>query len=616
MIYKSLTLKNFKSFKGKHTFNFMDGNVGLYLVKGNNLDEPSLGANGAGKSTIIDAIVWCLYGSTVRNLRGKHIRHWDTKGDVSVMLEVLTDDGKPHLISRRWNPNRLSLDGTVCTQEELNKFIGLSKATYMCSAVIGQFETHFFDLPPAAKTTVLTEVLDLDYWNNMAEEAKAQEDYLRETAITYQRSIERHTGRIRASKENLSTLRDQEAEFSKVRENKLRLLSNYVIEYQGDIDSLTGKLNKLEAFNKECSEKHTKLSVNYDYLGNEAGDVSRINNEIRSSIRVVDADINRMENQKKRFNILRGNCPECMQEVSEKHVLKQLAKIDDELQRLFDTKDQLEKDYLKSQTDVDFVKESQANLKRDIAEIERKIRSTNNDIMSVKVKLEGALVKQDNVKREIAELPTENPFTQSIKNTKAIIKEAQNEIAEAKTELEEYEMEAESCGYWRKGFKSVRLMMIDSVLSRFEIEINNSLVELGLDGWSVEMAVEQDTLSGGVKKGMFILVKSPGQSEGVPWEAWSGGESQRLRIAGTMALANLVRDSSSHRHNVMFWDEPSNHLGGSGLDDLISYLHQKAIDENGQIYLIDHRLLSESGVFSGIVDVIKKNDGSSINVTA
>ena len=50
MILKNLTLKNFRKFKDA-TIEFPDGVTGV------------VGLNGAGKSTIFEAIAWVLYGS-------------------------------------------------------------------------------------------------------------------------------------------------------------------------------------------------------------------------------------------------------------------------------------------------------------------------------------------------------------------------------------------------------------------------------------------------------------------------------------------------------------------------------------------------------------------------
>ena len=51
MRLNSLSMKNFKKYRGAVKVEFQDGLTGI------------LGGNGSGKSTIVEAIAWALYGS-------------------------------------------------------------------------------------------------------------------------------------------------------------------------------------------------------------------------------------------------------------------------------------------------------------------------------------------------------------------------------------------------------------------------------------------------------------------------------------------------------------------------------------------------------------------------
>ena len=53
MILKSLYLKNYRTYRGPETIDFATGNQNITVVKGN---------NEVGKTTIMNAITWCLYG--------------------------------------------------------------------------------------------------------------------------------------------------------------------------------------------------------------------------------------------------------------------------------------------------------------------------------------------------------------------------------------------------------------------------------------------------------------------------------------------------------------------------------------------------------------------------
>ena len=53
MILKSLFLKNYRTYRGPETIDFATGSNNITIIKGN---------NEVGKTTIMNAITWCLYG--------------------------------------------------------------------------------------------------------------------------------------------------------------------------------------------------------------------------------------------------------------------------------------------------------------------------------------------------------------------------------------------------------------------------------------------------------------------------------------------------------------------------------------------------------------------------
>jgi exonuclease SbcC len=61
MRLNSLSMKNFKKYRGAVKVEFQDGLTGI------------LGGNGSGKSTIVEAIAWALYGSRAWRVRREFI---------------------------------------------------------------------------------------------------------------------------------------------------------------------------------------------------------------------------------------------------------------------------------------------------------------------------------------------------------------------------------------------------------------------------------------------------------------------------------------------------------------------------------------------------------------
>jgi len=164
----SITFENFRSYSGKHKFDFPT-EAGLYFLTGDNQLEPKLGSNGAGKSTLLDAIYWCLYGKTLRGLKSSDVVTWGKKS-CTVTLSLVCGHVTVH-ITRTQNPNSLELDGKPVDQADLEKYIGLGDEAFTYSVILPQFGQSFFELTPANKLTLFSQIMGLDYWLECSQKA-------------------------------------------------------------------------------------------------------------------------------------------------------------------------------------------------------------------------------------------------------------------------------------------------------------------------------------------------------------------------------------------------------------------------------------------------------------
>jgi exonuclease SbcC len=140
------------------------------------------GSNGAGKSSILDAITWALWGSA-RTKRDEDLIH-QGQNDMQVQLDfeqegimyrvlrrrsrakrtstgtldlfVLNGDGQPQLISE---PNMRA------TQEKINRLLRLDYETFIHSAFLQQGKADAFTTqPPGKRKQILADILGLAQW--------------------------------------------------------------------------------------------------------------------------------------------------------------------------------------------------------------------------------------------------------------------------------------------------------------------------------------------------------------------------------------------------------------------------------------------------------------------
>jgi len=312
-------------------------------------------------------------------------------------------------------------------------------------------------------------------------------------------------------------------------------------------------------------------------------------------------------------NITGEVCVECDQLVPESHTNKPLKKLKKELNRLNKKNIEFKKFIKEYDGLIEGIQSKINKTKTSLKKIENLRSKANVGISLSKRDYDRSIQLFDEYTKGLENKRNEtNPFKESLEEVTNEIDESKELLLRKKKALKLSEKHQKAFEYWRGAFRNIRLYVVEKALISFEIEINNSLIQLGLEDWTIKLDIERELKSGGVARGFTVLIQSPYNVDPVPWESWSGGEGQRLRLAGTLALANFIRSMTGFESELEIYDEPTSHLGGGGIQDLLQLLYQRAHNENRCIWLIDHHSIDFS--FDTITTVIKDDNGSRILV--
>jgi len=164
MKINSVSIQNFYSIQDvKLEF---AGYQGLIVVEGKNLDTG--GSNGAGKSALFEAMVWGLFGKTIRKSNEDALVNNKAKKNCQVTIEI---DNK-FVITRGRKPSKLEffIDKKCYTQSTMAETQALIDETldtnykvFMASMVFGQHnKLDFLSATPEDKRTIIRNFLNLD----------------------------------------------------------------------------------------------------------------------------------------------------------------------------------------------------------------------------------------------------------------------------------------------------------------------------------------------------------------------------------------------------------------------------------------------------------------------
>ena len=617
MRFIALRIENFKSYTGSHVFDFIGGRTGLHFITGENQLDPGLGPNGCGKSSIFDALYWCLFGKTLRGLKAGNVRCWYARGKTLVSLQF-EHGGVESIVTRAHSPNSLSVSsaGDVEAREvdqlSLEKFLGFDGDTFKAALLVPQSGTSFFDLLPSAKLALFSDILGLEYWVKKSEKASATASFLERERNSAAEKVAGTKGRLEEVKNSIAALEEQERDYKKERRERLQQLDK-------SRDTASRARQEHREALKILRHRLVEAGNVVGRLGETVNDLVQGQHKHRSLLSALEADraaanerVRLVGNEEQRFQNVKDQCPYCNQAVSKAHLRAELSRI--------------QRERTAAERALEKIMGGISERRERLTETERQLRSAQNELQKAETverdldrKVQqgeiGLDAHEETIRRIEHTIEVEadkpNPYARLIEDAKLNEIDLNDKLKKLTRELEAVEYNHAVAQFWAKGFKELRLFLIEEALGVLEVEVNNSLIQLGLNDWSVTFDVERETKSQTISKGFQVFIQSPDSPQGVPWEVWSGGETCRLKAAGTIGLMSLTLARKAINSNIEVWDEPTAGLGGNGLEDLLDLLATRAAELDKQIYIIDHHSIDYGG-FTSVTTVVKDSNGSNI----
>ena len=247
MVPNKLIIENFKSYGTLS--NSLDLN-GVHIVC-------LSGQNGHGKSSLLDAICWAIWGDEVHRPQDELVKHGEN--DMRVELEFYSDgyfqktEGRNlYKVIRRFSRRKGSRSGATSlelyvaetmevnteldfqvltgntirdTQSSILKLVGMDYRTFINSAFLLQGRSdEFTNSTPALRQRTLGEILQLDYFDRLQELAREKIRELRSRKAT----LELH---IKTLEEQVSRFNEEEIELNVLSSDLVQIEKN-ILEIQ------------------------------------------------------------------------------------------------------------------------------------------------------------------------------------------------------------------------------------------------------------------------------------------------------------------------------------------------------------------------------------------------
>lgn len=276
--YKTLKVQNFLSVGNDTvTLEFQDG---LNLITGKNIDNPER-KNAVGKSVLIDAYYYALFGTTIRNINKEFVVNNVTKGKglIELWFDVQTDtETSSYKIVRQIKPSTAELFKLGAKEEDISKDSIANTNKYICeligsNSIISKScdilslsdNIPFMAKKPEEKRKFIEDIFALEIFGKMLKDLKelikdnksnksilsTKCEEITNSITTLRTQFETHKKQIEEREENLKKRKDEiEKNIKETKEKmeSLKFVENFDLEtelskYKKALDNLNTKIN-------------------------------------------------------------------------------------------------------------------------------------------------------------------------------------------------------------------------------------------------------------------------------------------------------------------------------------------------------------------------------------
>lgn len=536
--------------------------------------------NGKGKSTILSALVWAIYG---KNLKGvSEVTTWEKvrpKDYQGVMVEVffqkgehiykiircqkcniVLEDGakgKDRLILMKDN-EVVNVKGKNKLQDAINAELGLSYTLFMNSIMFGQGIKRLIQESNSDKKKIFEEVFDLEFLNIAKGIAMQDKNNLLAQANEVEHQSALLKKELEANKEAYFDLRDREKGFKEKIKSERR-------ELKKDREDLTKQLIKKQQQLKDEVEKSLKVKIkkHTDYVDVLKSKIKY--NRIVSGVSLPDFV------KKLKIQLDKGHYKRAKESV-------------DIIYKAIINSDKLQEEYEDALGRLDELRTTNEKYKR----LQKECDDIASDIADIDEELEK--LKQEKLK------VMSPKYKEKLKEIRKTLRKVDEDYHNKELELENYNWLIND----PLGNNGIKAYLFDSSLDMLNRTLDKYSQVLG---FRIEFNIDLGT----ARKEFFTLIERDGQI--IDYDELSGGEKQLVCVAMSFAMNESL--TMSKGINLAFLDEVFESLSSDNVEVVTSLIRHTFADKT--LFLITH-LDSLSLSNTKILQVEKVNGLSSYNL--
>tara|TARA_B100001057_G_scaffold408647_1_gene422988 strand:- start:680 stop:2422 length:1743 start_codon:yes stop_codon:yes gene_type:complete len=555
----------------------------LTLVLGNNLDLGGDGSrNGTGKTTLINALSYGIYGNALTNIRKDNLINKTNAKNMLVTIDF-EYNGSQYRIERGRRPNvfRFIRDGIDLndgaddvaqgemrqTQVEVDSIIGISHSMFKHVVALNTYTDPFLSMRANDQRELIEELLGI---TELSRKAEALKEVIKETKDEIKeeeynlKSIEDANSRIL---KNITDIERRQRIWKDKHDTELQ-------ELEKALDALSHVDIKQEIANHQTLNEYTEKKSKLEEAQRWVDSISTDNKKFSDLETRVISDIEKIKDHK---------CFACGQEV---HDSKQEEILKEKEELLGETKSHLMGNYDKLDTHTKVIDE--------VGELGDKPTVFYDNLNDAYEHQNSVSVLKEQIETKKKQ---EDPYTEQIK-----------EMRESSLEELDYsKMNALNSYREHQDFLMKLLTNKDSFIRKKIIDQNLSYLNSRLEFYLDKLGLPHE-----VRFMSDLTVEITELGRELDFDNLSRGERNRLILGLSWSFRDIF-ESLYSTINVLFVDELiDSGMDTNGVESSLAVLKKMQRDRNRSIFLISHRD-ELYGRVTNVLNVIKENGFTSFS---
>ena len=545
IIFKTIRWKNFLSTGDQWTeINFQHSDTNLII-----------GTNGAGKSTMLDALTFSLFNKPFRKINKSQLINATNERDC--LVEVVFDlNGREYLVRRGIKPNifEIDVDGTVMNKQADDRsmqkileetILKVNYKSFTQIVILGSSTfVPFMQLSGSNRRDVIEDLLDIRIFSAMNHLIKEKMREQREKIKSLTFKKDNVKDKIQMQKSFIKELEDQGKNSITENEKKKDSLSDEICVLIMKTEGLEDSVYGLTEQQKELIGTGEKLLKLNNLKGKLSQKVSTITKEHK-------------------FFSDNVTCPTCTQSIEESFRLNKINDVQTKARELKKGFEDLEKS-IKTEQDRE----------RHFNNLSKEITKLNHDISQNNTKISGFQRQIRDLESEIQTIAerfkNRNTENEKLVEFKTNLKETMSDLSEVRDEVLHYDF-----AYSLLKDDGVKTKIIKKYLPFINSQVNRYLQ---LMDFYINFTLDEE---------FNETIKSP-IHEDFSYSSFSEGEKMRIDLALLFTWREVARVKNSVNTNLLIMDEVfDSSLDGFGTDEFMKII--RYIIKGANIFIISHK---------------------------